>query len=47
MAVLSRPLASVGVLGITTFIPGAWENQASRDWVCWAALARPAPDMVR
>ena len=32
---------------MTTFMPGTWENQEARSWVCWAAFARPAPAIVR
>src|SRR5579863_8708701 len=47
IAVLSRPLASYGVEGNTTFNPGAWLNQACSDCECCAAERRVAPSVVR
>src|SRR5919205_1082868 len=42
IADFNKPLASAGVDGVTTFRPGMWQNHASRLWLCWAALPRPA-----
>ena len=43
MAESKRPLASCGVEGCTTLRPGTWANQASSDWLCWAAAPVPEP----
>ena len=43
----SRPLASAAVAGRTTFSPGTWANQASRDCECCAAAPVPEPDGAR
>jgi hypothetical protein len=47
MLASSRPLASRGVLGATTFRPGTCTNQASRLAECCAAAPVPAPAGVR
>src|SRR5688500_13927263 len=38
---MSSPLASCGVLGITTFNPGTCANSACRAWECWAPCSPP------
>src|SRR3989304_3743032 len=47
MALLSSPLASAGVAGVTTLSPGTWANIASRfcEWVeaGWGPPPRPLP----
>jgi hypothetical protein len=44
---LSRPLASYGVLGITTRMPGVLTNQDSIECECWAAFCVPPPPGAR
>ncbi len=43
----SRPRASDGVLGTTTFRPGTWVSQASSICECWAPTCSPPPTAVR
>ena len=43
IAAFSRPLASAGVAGATTFRPGTLANQPSKDCECWAVSWLPAP----
>ena len=47
MALLSNPLASAGVDGMTTFSPGQWASQASRLCECWQPAPNPAPAFMR
>ena len=46
-AVMSRPLASAGVLGMITARPGTWANMACRLWECCAAWPQPRPMIAR
>src|SRR5438445_296109 len=47
IAAVSRPFASPGVEGMTTFSPATCANHASSDFECWAAFPRPDPPCVR
>ena len=47
MAVRSRPLASAGFDGATTFRPGRWVNSPSRLEECWDADERSTPSEAR
>ena len=44
IAAISRPLASAGVAGATTFSPGVWTNQASGFWL-WNGPERSPPSL--
>ena len=44
MAAISNPLASYGLEGATTLMPGTFTNQASRLCECWAAAPVPEPE---
>ena len=46
MQAVSRPLASAGVLGHTTLMPGVCINHASSDCECCAPKDRPAATTV-
>ena len=39
----SRPFASYGVDGTTTFSPGTWVKNASTDWLWYSAPWIPPP----
>jgi hypothetical protein len=43
MALLSSPLASAGVAGITTLSPGMWAYQLSNAWECCEASCNADP----
>ena len=43
MAERSRPRASDGVDGMTTFRPGMWAKNASTDWEWYSAPCTPPP----
>src|SRR2546428_6719135 len=43
MADLSRPFASAGVAGATTFSPGVWASQLSPACECWGESCSAAP----
>ncbi len=47
MQEVSRPLASAGVAGTTTFSPGMWASQASRVWEWVAPEPIPPKTAVR
>ncbi|PKV99881.1 hypothetical protein ATK30_0874 [Amycolatopsis echigonensis] len=47
IAAASRPLASAGVAGASTFRPGTWAYQTSRFCECVAASCCPPPPGVR
>ena len=44
---MSRPLASYGVDGTTTFSPGMWVKIGYSACECCDAARMPAPNMVR
>ena len=47
MADLSRPLASRGVVGITTFRPGTWATHASSIWEWCGPMPISTATLVR
>ena len=47
MALISRPLASYGLDGITVFRPQTWVNSASGLWLCVWPPKMPPPQGAR